>query len=144
MLVQKMNELLREINSAPEPKTINEEHVRGRVQRYLQAMKLCPNDKELALAVMELMIDVYKQSGTTILPAEKCCIRFVLRCKSYTGLLGLLEYLESKAFDQRIQDITTALSKQTDISIFLTVVVSAHSLQRIKKNLSKFIFCGRV
>ncbi|XP_060605288.1 uncharacterized protein LOC132757829, partial [Ruditapes philippinarum] len=137
MLVQKINELLREVNSAPEPKTINEEHVRGRVQRYLQAKKLCPNDKELTLAVMELMIDVYKQSGTTILPADKCCIRFVVRCKSYTGLLGLLEYLESKVFDQRIQDITTALRKQTEISVFLTVVVSAHSLQRIKNNLTQ-------
>ncbi|XP_060558367.1 uncharacterized protein LOC132718668 isoform X2 [Ruditapes philippinarum] len=135
MLVQKINELLREINSAPEPKAINEEHVRKRVQRYLQTKEQYPNEEELTLAVMELMIDVLKQSGTTILPAEKCCIRFVVRCKSYTGLLGLLEYLESKAFDQRIQDITTALRKQTEISVFLTVVVSAHSLQRIKKNL---------
>ncbi|XP_060554382.1 uncharacterized protein LOC132715404 [Ruditapes philippinarum] len=135
MLVQKINELLREVNSAPEPKTINEGHVRERVQRYIQAKKLCSNDEELTLAVMELMIDIFKQSDTTILPAEKCCIRFVIRCKSYTGLLELLEYLDSNTFDQRIQDITTALRKQTEISIFLTVVVSADSLQQIKKNL---------
>ncbi|XP_053397921.1 uncharacterized protein LOC123552424 [Mercenaria mercenaria] len=60
--------------------------------------------------VDKILQDIENMSDVEILPAEHKCILLSFRCTTYTGILNLLTYLESRSFLDSLNDLALALS----------------------------------
>lgn len=100
-----------------------------------QQMTGSNDSNELKVVVDKMLNHISNIDGATLLSSDRGCIVLFFKCRSYKGLLGLLDYFEHSRFDRDRSCLQESLYRELKSKFEVSVYLTHESKQFVLKTL---------